>query len=204
MKSADAHLICMRHAQSVNVSAHQAGALSEVPLTDLGRHQAEVAARSVAGAGITAIYASTAVRAEQTARVIGSHLGLPVVLAADLTEVWLGVREGAIDEATHQMTAEVLRAWIVDGNLAARVADGETGYQVQGRVSSTLKRIGLDHGNQPVLIIGHVASLTTGINALCGNGPDVWGSPLPHAVAFTMTRHEQTWHCTWPVAHTSP
>lgn len=72
MKHADAHLICRRHAQSVNVSTHQAGALPEVPLTDLGRHQAAVAARSVAGAGITAINASTAVRAEQTAGIIGS------------------------------------------------------------------------------------------------------------------------------------
>ncbi|MEO9081102.1 MAG: histidine phosphatase family protein, partial [Lapillicoccus sp.] len=95
-------------------------------------------------------------------------------------------------------------AWVVDGDLAARVADGETGHQVQDRVRSTLKRIGLDHGNEPVLIIGHVASLTTGISAVCDNGLDVWGSPLPHAVAFTMTRREQTWHCTWPVAHTSP
>lgn len=193
----------MRHAQSVNVSAHQAGALPEVPLTDLGRHQAEVAARSVAAARITAIYASTAVRAEQTAGIIGSHLGLPVVLTADLTEVWLGIKEGAVDEATHQLTADVLRAWVVDGNLAARVADGETGHQVEGRVSSTLRRIGADHGNRPVLIIGHVASLTTGISALCANGPDVWGLPLPHAVAFSMTQHEQTWHCAWPAAHTS-
>ncbi len=138
MKHADAHLICRRHAQSVNVSTHQAGALPEVPLTDLGRHQAEVAARSVAGAGITAIYASTAVRAEQTAGIIG-------------------------------------------GDLAARVADGETGHQVQDRVRSTLKRIGLDHGNQPVLIIGHVASLTADMS-------------VPGHVVAAVDRHKRFGH----------
>ncbi|WP_246063442.1 hypothetical protein [Nonomuraea longispora] len=47
--------------------------------------------------------------------------------------------------------------------------------------------------------MGHVASLTTGLNALCGLGARVWGAPLPHAESFAVKWDGRSWRCgTWP------
>jgi hypothetical protein len=51
---------------------------------------------------------------------------------------------------------------------------------------------------QPAIVIGHVASLTTGISALCRNGPGLWGTPLPHAIPFPLTCRGAHWHVQWP------
>jgi hypothetical protein len=52
----------------------------------------------------------------------------------------------------------------------------------------------------PAIVIGHVAGLTAGISALCRDGPALWGTPLPHAVPFPLTRHGARWHVQWPAA----
>jgi len=197
---ADATLICMRHAESDNTVARRAGALPDAALTTSGRHQARLCAETLARYSAAAIYTSTALRAHETAAIIAEHLDLPVVPVTGLEEVWLGRDEGSVDLATHQLTANVLHAWIVDGNLDARVADGESGLEVLQRVSSALNLIAGDNPTHPVIVIGHVASLTTGIHGLCGNGSQVWGSPMPHSVEFPLIRRHQTWHCTWPTA----
>ncbi len=160
----------MRHDQSLNVITTEAGSQPRASLTDLGRERAWRAARSLNTAGISVIYASSAVRAQQTADIVASHLQLPVVMTADLAEVWLGSKEGATDAATLRHTADVLRAWLGDGRLDDRVANGETSHDVANRVTSVLRRIGETHVDRPALEIEYLASLTTGINALCGNG----------------------------------
>lgn len=44
----------------------------------------------------------------------------------ELAEAGIGVNEGATDAVTRTEAADVLHAWVVDQNLEARVADGET------------------------------------------------------------------------------
>ncbi|TDD12514.1 hypothetical protein E1292_01305 [Nonomuraea deserti] len=61
-------LLCMRHAESVNVTTRAVGALPDARLTPRGHEQAAEAARLLAGEGVTHVYASTALRARQTAR----------------------------------------------------------------------------------------------------------------------------------------
>lgn len=90
----DATLICVRHAESENTVAQQAGALPHAPLTVRGCGQAQLAAEALAKYSAAAIYASTALRAQQTAAIVAAHLDLPVVPVAGLEEVWLGRCEG--------------------------------------------------------------------------------------------------------------
>jgi alpha-ribazole phosphatase/probable phosphoglycerate mutase len=117
-----------------------------------------------------------------------------------LVEMGIGGLEGATDPAVRTRTADVLRAWVVDGRLSERVADGESGHEVVERVVEAFRRIAMAHGEgDSVAVVGHVASLTVGLSVLCGLGSVVWGAPLPHAVPFQVLVDERGWSCAdWP------
>lgn len=191
-------LVCLRHGESTNVVERQAGALPDAVLTGCGRQQARITARRLIDAGIVRVFASTALRASQTADLIAVELGLGVELMPELGEVWLGADEGSTDDDVHVQTAEALHAW-VHGDLTPRFASGESGYDVVRRMSAALEQIAnISTPGSASLVVGHVASLTATISHLCRNGATLWGRPLPHAAPFPVIRTGTTWSCHWP------
>jgi 2,3-bisphosphoglycerate-dependent phosphoglycerate mutase len=193
----------MRHGESDNVLAGAAGAVPSAALTLAGRDQAMAAAQMLRGEGITRIYSSTAVRARDTARIIAEALAIDTLAMPELVEGGIGVKEGATDPATRSEAADVLHAWVVDQNLDARVADGETGHQVIARMAHALNTIAADHPVQTVALVGHVASLSAALSVLCALDDRVRGTPLPHAIPFLVEWDGRTWHCpTWVTAST--
>lgn len=194
---------CMRHAESENVTSGTAGAVPSVPLTARGRGQAAAAGRVLAAQRPVAIYTSTALRARQSGEIAAQGAGVsadPRALPA-LTEVGIGALEGSRDPDVHQLTAQVLHAWVVERDLESRVADGESGHDVLARTTGAFRDIARAHPGGTVAVVGHVASLTVALSHLCGLGGSVWGAPLPHAEPFLVTYdHERrAWHCpAWP------
>ncbi|WP_396685211.1 histidine phosphatase family protein [Microbispora sp. KK1-11] len=93
----------------------------------------------------------------------------------------MGRYEGMTDPAVHRLTAEVLRAWVVDHDLERKIADGETGHEVVARTTAALRVITQAHRGETVAVVGHVAGLTAALTALCRLGAGIWGAPLPHA-----------------------
>ncbi|MFG6193023.1 histidine phosphatase family protein [Nonomuraea sp. JJY05] len=140
-------VLCLRHAESENVVARVAGALPLAELTPKGRAQAAEAAECLLGEGVTRIYASTAVRARQTAEIIAQALGLreEVVELPGLVEFGVGRLEGTADPAVRARTAGVLRSWVVEGRLGEAVADGEDGHAVVARVIAAFASIATAH-----------------------------------------------------------
>lgn len=194
-----ARVYCLRHAESANVVAGAAGVLPAAPLTAHGRDQASEAAAALYGERISAVYASTARRAAETGEIIATAHGLRPTIMADLNEVGIGALEGATDPATRALTAEVLRSWVVDGNLDPRVADGEDGHAVVVRMTRALDTIADAHQGATAVVVGHVASLTAALATFRCVGTDIWGAPLPHAVPFLVVRSPDGWQCpSWP------
>ena len=198
-----AQIWCLRHGESSNVVAGQSGAVPGAALTRTGRAQAIAAAATLAGLprSPTRVYTSTAVRAIQTADLLASELKLtkPLVPLNGLVEIGLGRFDSSTDEALQVESAQVLQQWVVHGGLDARVANGESGHEVVARVSSALRTIASENDGGVVALVGHVASLTAGLSALCGIGPQVWGRPLPHAVPFRVDTDGTSWQCSeWP------
>jgi len=190
---------CLRHGESQNVAGEVAGSVPSAALTECGGQQALRAARVLASVPIRGVYASTALRAQQTARPLAAAHGLQVSTVAELSEVGIGRHEGSTDPAVRRRTAEVLRAWVVDGDLTQRVANGESGHEVLARVAATFHRIAARHPGETVAVVGHVASLTVALGQLCGLGAAMWGTPLPHAVPFRIDWDGARWHCAeWP------
>jgi broad specificity phosphatase PhoE len=192
-------LFCLRHGESANVFTRTAGALISAPLTPHGWGQAITAAEVLGAESITRIYSSTAIRARDTADVIAHILGVETIQMPELLEVDIGSAEGATDSATRASTANVLRAWVVERDLSAQVADGETGHEVVTRVCSALTTIAANHRGQTVAVVGHVASFTVALNELCVLGWHDVGTPLPHAVPFLVEHDGNSWRCvSWP------
>lgn len=193
-----ARVYCLRHGESANVVAGAAGVLPAAPLTARGRKQASEAA-ALRGERVSAVYASTACRAQQTAEIIAAAHGLRPTIMPDLAEVGIGALEGATDPATRARTAEVLRSWVVDGDLDSRVADGEDGHVVVGRMTRALNAIADARAGGTAVVVGHVASLTAALATICHLGTEIWGAPLPHAVPFLVVRTPDGWQCrSWP------
>lgn len=191
-------LFCLRHGESENVLTGTAGVVPAAPLTPRGWDQAITAADVLGPESITKIYSSTAVRARDTAEIIGHLLGVETVLVPELLEVGIGSAEGATDPITRASTANTLRTWIVERDLSARVADGESGHDVVARISSAVTTIASDHQRQTVAVVGHVASLTVALNELCNLGGTMWGTPMPHAAPFLVEHDGSSWSCAWP------
>lgn len=192
--------MCLRHGESVNVVSGASGALPDVPLTTVGRAQAAAAARTLAAWPVAHVYTSSATRARQTAEIVASAVHAGVTVMPGLTEIGIGAKEGATDSVTRVRTAEVLRSWIVEGDLSARVADGESGVEVVERMVCALGAIAEAHVAETIVVVGHVGSLTAGLTVLCKDlGPRVWGHPLPHGRCFLVEYDGSAWTCPrWP------
>jgi hypothetical protein len=127
---------CLRHAESESDPSGRAGAEPTAPLTARGRLQAIAAAQELAAEPITRIYASTALRARQTAALLAAVPALPITEMPELVEV--------------RCTAAELHAWVVEQDLGRRTADGETGHQVVARVTAAFRRIAGAHPGEAV------------------------------------------------------
>ncbi|MFC8350808.1 histidine phosphatase family protein [Streptomyces sp. NPDC057280] len=193
---------CLRHGESQNVTDNVAGAVPSAPLTERGHEQAALAARTLAGERIGAVYSSSALRARQTAQPLATAARVDVQALPDLVEVGIGRHEGSSDPAVRRQTADVLRSWVVNNDLTQQVGDGETGFAVTARMGKAFQTIAEQHRGETVAVIGHVASLTVALGQLCTLGAAVWGTPLPHAQPFLIEWDGSTWHCpSWPGAN---
>ncbi|MGH3456998.1 histidine phosphatase family protein [Aeromicrobium sp.] len=89
-------ILWVRHGQSTwNLIDRMQGHELSPPLTDLGRAQSSVAADALVGRGVVRLLSSPAVRAQETAAIIGERLGLDVVTEPLLLEK--GLDEEVVD-----------------------------------------------------------------------------------------------------------
>ena len=189
---------CLRHGES-EANAQVPGAVNDGGLTELGRRQALSAAQTLAAEPLTRIYASTALRARQTAELLATALGATTRSRQGLPSIPIAALPELVEVSC---TADALRAWVVEENLGRREADGadgETGQQVVARVAAAFQQIARAHPGETVAVVSHVASLTVAAARLCGLGAAVWGAPLPNAQPFLVEWDGRAWHCpAWP------
>ncbi len=140
-------ILLVRHGQSTwNADGRWQGR-ADPPLSDLGVRQAEVAAETVEEFGITRIWTSPLVRANQTAAIIASGLGLEVENDARLMERDAG-------DWTGKTRAEIEAGWpgFLDGGQ--RPPGFETDDVLHERALAAMGDIGRD-AREPVVVVSH-------------------------------------------------
>ena len=148
-------LVLVRHGETeYNRDERWQGSGSDSPLTERGMEQARTAARSLAGVLFDALYASSLVRAVETAHVLAGALGLEVRVDDGLRELAHGSWEGKTME-------EVLDSWPEEH--AALESDpwnvprpgGESYRELAERLWPVLDRFADRHAGGRVLVVTH-------------------------------------------------
>ncbi len=157
----------LRHGRTEHTPERRYSGRNDLPLSAIGRAEAEAAAKRAAELGIDVIVASPLRRTRETAEVVGAVLGLPVQYDDDLVELDFGDFEGLTAEEAKQRHPLAARRFAEDVTVAA--PGGESVADVSDRVARARARILRGHAGKTVLVVSHV----TPIKLLLAAGLDV-------------------------------
>ncbi|MDL5154714.1 histidine phosphatase family protein [Actinomycetospora termitidis] len=162
-------LVLARHGQTpANVAKALDTVLPGPGLTDLGRQQAEALGKELAAdLAVTALYASQARRAQETAGLVGGVLGLSVGVVEGVHEVQVGDLEGHADDESVAVFRSVYDAWR-DGDVDARMPGGESGRDVLDRYLPAVDDLRARHPGETTVLVSHGAVLRLVGHALAG------------------------------------
>lgn len=110
-------------------------------LTALGRRQAASLAQELRGVAVRAIYTSPVPRAVETAGILAEAFGLVSQTYAALREFDCGEMEGRADGEAWAAHRRVTEAWVLQGDLEARIPGGESFVDLRGRFVPFIKNL---------------------------------------------------------------
>jgi broad specificity phosphatase PhoE len=164
------HVYLVRHAQSEG-NANAACRVVDCDLTDLGRHQATLAAAELAGMGITHILSSPYKRTVATAREIAKATGAPLALLPALHE-----HHGLMPlDWTPPSLSELLWQYPDLGVLSGTPETGwhrlpETPEAVYERMQAVVERLRADYAPADRLVlVAHASPIQQFIAAATGS-----------------------------------
>lgn len=148
-------LLLARHGQSVSNAVRRFQGVQDVPLSELGRRQAEALAGAFGQRRIAAVYSSPLQRARHTAELVAAAVQAPLRSVDDLRELSLGEWEGCTVEEVEARPGNPYACWVRDP-VGSLPPGGEPLADVQGRVVRALADIERAHPNgDDVLVVCH-------------------------------------------------
>ncbi len=162
-------LFLIRHGQTAGNLRVTALGVTDLPLTETGRKQAEVLAEQLKSKNPAAVYTSPLMRAKETAEIVAEPHGLVVCEIPDLMERNFGVWENIAKEDIKEMFPEAYEEW--QQNLPDyRMEGGETARENYERVSRATDAILARHQDGSVFIVSHLGSIRNILAHLMGQG----------------------------------
>ena len=160
------HLILVRHGETEWNAQRRYQGQTNVPLSGLGRRQAELVAERLAGQKIDAVYASDLGRAWETAKIIAGKSDLEVSPEPRLRELKFGVLEGLTFDEAESRHPQMIAAWLADFNNTPEGA--ETIHAFNARIVSLLDDLKGKYDEQTLLLVGHGGSLSEILRVVLG------------------------------------
>ncbi|MGH4006628.1 MAG: histidine phosphatase family protein [Pseudonocardiaceae bacterium] len=190
-------LVMARHGQTTaNAEGILDTRLPGHPLTEEGHRQAAELAQRLAGESVVAVYASQALRAQQTAEPVAARHGLTTQVLKGVHEVAVGDLEGRQRPEDHRALHEMYRAWH-SGNLQAALPGGESGSEVLDRYLADVATIRASHPGGTAVLVSHGAATRLAIVALAANVDGSFAAPrlLPNAATILLEADGDGWRC---------
>jgi len=193
-------LILVRHGQTAsNVRMALDSAPPGPPLTEEGRQQAADFAQSLVDEPVVAVYASVAVRAQETAAPIAAAHELHVEVIDGVQEVYVGELNNRSDHDSLRQFVAVFSAWAA-GDLDSRMPGGENATEVIERYDKVLRMIRERHFAGVVVLVSHGAAIRLVAPTLAPNVPMNLAEhtllPNTGRVVFRDDPDSPTgWHC---------
>ncbi len=173
------HLLLLRHGETpLTPERRFSGTGSSDPgLSDVGRRQAEQAARApaLAAAEPVLILSSPLRRCRETAAVLAGALRLGVEVDEDLREMDFGVWEGLTFAEVEERHAADLAAWKRSADVAP-TGSSETFADLQRRIAAAAARITRAHPDAAVLAVTHVTPVKAFVAQALGAPPSAFFS----------------------------
>lgn len=193
-------LLLVRHGET---PSNVLGLLDSLPpgpsLTPLGLRQAAAVADQLAVEPVVAVYASVAVRAQETAAPIAARHGLAVEVRTGLHEVTVGDLECSNDPDDIATFVTVCRGWHA-GSLDTPMPGGESGRQLLDRFVPVVDDIRATHQGGVVVLVSHSAAIRLVGRTLASNITAEFADThfVPNCHAITLDATPTGWHCpTW-------
>lgn len=160
-------LVMARHGETAANAQHTLDTRPPgAPLNERGHEQAAALAQRLSTGPVSAVHASVAIRAQQTAAPVAAAHGLDVQVVDGVHEVFCGEYEGRSGRAALESFMVVYDAWWA-GELDARLPGGESAHEVRNRFLPALDRI-LDGASGDVVLVSHGAAIRLAAAALLG------------------------------------
>lgn len=156
-------LYFLRHGETDwNLSGKLQG-WTDIPLNSTGREQAFLTAEKLNALPIDYILTSSLKRATQTADIINSFLGVPIIVDSALKELSYGICEGKSKQFVSMQYALLLHDIYDEHNpnrFNLSLPNGESWKQAEIRVLTFLKHILADCKKENILIVSHGRIIT--------------------------------------------
>lgn len=171
-RGAPTRLLLLRHGQTELSVQRRYSGRGNPALTEMGRRQADAAARYLAQrGGISAVYSSPLQRAYDTAAAAAKALGLDVTVDDDLIETDFGAWEGLTFAEAAERDPELHGSWLRDTSTAP--PGGESFDAVADRVSRVRDRIVAAQHGTTVLLVSHVTPIKMLLREALEAGPGI-------------------------------
>ncbi|CQD16305.1 phosphoglycerate mutase [Mycobacterium lentiflavum] len=165
-------LLLLRHGQTALSVQRRYSGRGNPELTDLGRRQAQAAARYLAErGGIAAVISSPLQRAYDTASAAAKALGLDVTVDDDLIETDFGGWEGLTFAEAAERDPELHTRWLRD--TSTEPPGGESFDAALERVYQARERILATHPGATVLVVSHVTPIKMLLRLALDAGPEI-------------------------------
>jgi ribonuclease H / adenosylcobalamin/alpha-ribazole phosphatase len=152
--------LLLRHGQTALSVERRFAGRGDVPLTDVGREQASLAAAALAErGGIGAVVTSPLGRAVETAEAVAQRTGAMLAVEEDLAETDFGSWEGLSFGEVMDRWPDEMTAWLADAKAAP--PGGESFAAVAARVDAALDRLLAAYRGQKVVVVSHVTPIKT-------------------------------------------
>ncbi|WP_395849738.1 histidine phosphatase family protein [Cystobacter fuscus] len=147
-------MVLVRHGQPVEEARGRCYGRLDVGLSSSGRLQAEHAARFLAEAPLSRVYASPLRRAVESAAPLAQLKGLAVDMEAAFQELDFGLLEGLTYEEVEKRYPEVFAEWMAHPTRV-RFPEGESYPELRERVLSAGRALRSRHAGETFVLVSH-------------------------------------------------
>ncbi len=177
-----ARIYLVRHGATASTAEDAFSGMEDVPLSDVGREQAEKLSRRLSGEQIAAVYASPMARTMETARILALPHGHSVSPRDGFREISHGHWEGRKRADVERLHPEEYARWERDPYSFAPKG-GETGLAVTARALPELLTVVAAHPDGRVAVVSHKATIRLLLSSLLGFDPRSYRDRLDQSPA---------------------
>lgn len=165
-------VILLRHGQTdLNIAGRIQGSM-ECPLNAVGLEQAEVVAEELQAFDISAIYASTLGRAQQTAQALAQRTGMSVQIDSRLVERDYGQWEGKTAAEILKVHPEEYRTWREGGHPEGLGIEHTSA--VGTRMEAAVREAAQSLEDGTLVVVSHGNAIRCCVTTMLGLDPETW------------------------------